>query len=181
MFIIKLLLLCSPVFVPQIVGGVIPSGLVMLNVSVRHWPQLVMLTCFCVVFVPIGPIVPELIIRFVTVIVLVLGPVMTKLSKSKRSCKRELVTQIFSDHIFCPPHLADVVSTWTDCCLASSSHWWAALKVGTVLAGGSTTINRHWLEKQQKILRYHNFFCLVFHQCRRLQNQPYLRLSKMPN
>ena len=33
-----MVLLCSPVLVPQITGGVTPPGLVTANESIKHWP-----------------------------------------------------------------------------------------------------------------------------------------------
>ena len=72
------------------VGGLTPSGLPTLKVSVRHRPQFVTPTCRVAVIMPItGPIVPELVIRLVTVTVEVLGPVIMKLSKSSLSCIRK--------------------------------------------------------------------------------------------
>ena len=53
--------------------------------SVRHCPALVTEICLEAFEVLIGPIVPELAIRFVTAALFSLGPLMTKLSKSSRS------------------------------------------------------------------------------------------------
>ncbi len=73
------LLLCSPVLTPQMGDGLGPSGLDTLKVSVRHWVNSVTGT------VPPSPTTPAFLMRFVTTTVLILGPVMTKLAKSRRS------------------------------------------------------------------------------------------------
>ncbi len=63
------------------VGGLGPSGLVTLKVSVRHCP------CAVADWAPAGFTWPELATRFVTTLVIWFGPLMTKLVRSSRSCK----------------------------------------------------------------------------------------------
>ena len=61
-------------------GGAGPSELLTLKVSVRHWPLAVTGTT-------VGPVptTPVLAMRVETAVVKVVGPEMTKLSKSRRS------------------------------------------------------------------------------------------------
>ncbi len=73
-------ILCSPVFIPQIVGGFGPSEFETLKVSVRHWVNSLTST------VPAGATTPDFANRFVTDTVLVLGPEIEKDWKSSRSC-----------------------------------------------------------------------------------------------
>ena len=68
--------LCSPVFVPQITG-LLFCELVTENVSVRHWVAKVAAPPPASLGAPLSILVTE--------VVSVLGPVMTKVSKSKRS------------------------------------------------------------------------------------------------
>ncbi len=68
-------------FVPQIVGGLAPPGLVTLNVSVMH------LVKSQTGIVPPLATTPVRAILLVTVTVPVLGPEMTKMSKSSLSWK----------------------------------------------------------------------------------------------
>ena len=68
--------LCSPVFVPQITG-LLFCELVTENVSVRH--------CVAKVAAPPPASLGAPLRILVTEVVSVLGPVMTKVSKSKRS------------------------------------------------------------------------------------------------
>ncbi len=60
-------------------GGLGPSGLVTLNVSVRHLVKSV------TGMVPSAPTTPAFFTSFVVVAVEVLGPLMTKLTKSSLS------------------------------------------------------------------------------------------------
>ncbi len=73
-------ILCSPVFIPQMVGGFGPSEFETLKVSVRHWVNWLTST------VPAGATTPDFANRFVTDTVLVLGPEIEKDWKSSRSC-----------------------------------------------------------------------------------------------
>ncbi len=80
------ILLCSPVLMPQMVGGFGPSGLLTLKVSVRHCPKLDTPTLLAsemalkVTEPPFGLLKP-------TVIMLTLGPVMVNWSNSSFNCK----------------------------------------------------------------------------------------------
>ncbi len=73
--------LCSPVLMPHICGGLVPSGFETLKVSVRHLVKAV------AGIIPISPMVPEFFTLLVTEVVTVLGPVMIKFEKSKRNWK----------------------------------------------------------------------------------------------
>ena len=65
-------------FVPQITGGLPPGTPVIVNVSVRHWVAELIGTA------PPGAILPPTVLT--TEAVRVLGPVITKVLKSKRNC-----------------------------------------------------------------------------------------------
>ncbi len=78
----KHFLLCSPELVPQILGGDGPSGLLTLNPSVRHCPNWVTPMLALALTVTSPPLARLL----VTVLVAVVGPVMTKESKSSLNC-----------------------------------------------------------------------------------------------
>ena len=75
------ILLCSPLLVPQIVGGVIPPGLVTEKVSVRH---LVLKFAEIPGVLSLTGAPPKTINSWPLA---VLGPASTKLSKSRRSYK----------------------------------------------------------------------------------------------
>ena len=72
--------LCSPVLVPQMVGGPSPLGLLTENVSVRHCDAVVASAPAAVT--PVG----SPFRRAATVVVEVDGPVIWKVWKSSRSC-----------------------------------------------------------------------------------------------
>lgn len=72
-------LLCSPVLVPQIVGGVTEPGLVTVNVSWRH------LVCSVVDMPPATPNVGIPFKTLLDVILVVDGPLTTNMLKSSRS------------------------------------------------------------------------------------------------
>ena len=69
---------CCPVLVPQITGGVLPAGPVMVKVSVLHWVR-------CETAFPAAAAVSVPKSVFPIVVVNVFGPAMTKLVKSTRS------------------------------------------------------------------------------------------------
>ena len=77
-------LLCSPEFVPQMVGGELAPGLSAEKESVRHCPALATDTSGeSMTDKPLTT--PDLATRLATDPVWVLGPVMTKVEKSSRS------------------------------------------------------------------------------------------------
>ncbi len=94
-------LLCSPEFTPQMVGGEGPPGLVTLKVSVR---QLVISAteirgAGAVVAIGMLFTMPERGSRLATEVLTVLGPLMVKVSKSKRICGTKNRSFFFFVHI----------------------------------------------------------------------------------
>ncbi len=85
---IKMYWLCSPELEPQIVGGFDPSGLLTLNVSVRHWPKFATGTALASAAAS-AVTSPPLGLRLATEDVCVLGPVMVKVSKSNLNYSKE--------------------------------------------------------------------------------------------
>ncbi len=80
--------LCCPVLTPQMVGGLVPSGLLTLKVSVRHWPKVASgIPVAAGVSLAVTPADPFL--RRAAKSVRRLGPVMVKVSKSRRSWLRK--------------------------------------------------------------------------------------------
>ncbi len=69
--------LCSPVFIPQIVGGLGPSGVLTEKVSVRHCPKSETEIVFA-----LAVTAPEFPLRLETELVRMLGPDIRKVSKS---------------------------------------------------------------------------------------------------
>ena len=121
--------LCSPVLVPQMVGGFGPSGLVTPNVSVRHWVKSVTGT------VPPEATTPAFFMRFVTSAAFMLGPVNTKFSKSNLSWGKKLSDNrgiLWRRRL---RYLAYVVIAGAYGGLARSLHDGVAVEVGAVLAG----------------------------------------------
>ena len=75
--------LCSPVLVPQIWGGEFPPGLVTVNLSVRHWDASATLLA----------VAARLETPFRILLLdrdSVVGPVITKVVKSRRSFKANM-------------------------------------------------------------------------------------------
>ncbi len=91
--VLKTCLLCSPELVPQMVGGLGPSSLLTLKVSVRHWPRA------DTGMVPAASTTPEFATRLATVLASAFGPVITKFSKSSRSCKKVMLLLYKAEHL----------------------------------------------------------------------------------
>lgn len=75
---------CSPVLVPQMTGGALPDGLVTWKVSVRHCPSVVTSRPFRLTPTRLSKRASP------TVVVNVLGPLMTKLLKSSLNCLQRM-------------------------------------------------------------------------------------------
>ncbi len=128
--------LCSLELVPQMDGGLGPSGFDTLKRSVRHWVKALTTT------VPPGPTTPDFATRFATEAVNVFGPVITKFMKSSLSYK-EKESNIWDNVLLWSliSHLADVVTAGANCGLAATCHDVFAVKVCAVFIWHASTGN----------------------------------------